>query len=1164
MEPDDDKTQSFVTLSEGTMVSHYRIADKIGAGGMGEVYLAEDTKLKRHVALKFLPAHSASNADMRSRFTREARAVAALSHPNIVTIYEVGEWGDRPFFAMEHVVGESLRTVIKQGKLSTDEAVRLTMQICEGLHEAHEAGVVHRDIKPGNIIIDTKGRARILDFGLAMVSGEDKLTKTGSTLGTAGYMSPEQVSGKQVDHRSDLFSVGVILYEMLTGRRPFEGDNDAAIVNAITNSTPEPVARFKSGVTGELQQIVDKALSKDPHLRYQHADGMLSDLKRLEVGQGATRKSKKSLWAAVAFVVVLAGYFAVDRFMLSGDESPEGWTNSVAVLVFRDLSPNKDQDYFCEGMTEEIIGRLSTIRQLKVTSTQSMLRFKDTNLDLKEIGKQLKVDNILAGNIQRAGETVRVRAQLIRVADDAHLWSDRYEREVANMSDIFDIQDDISRAIVEVMELTLGAGEESLTAKRGTDDIEAYNAYLQGRYFWRKRTDTHLRKAIEYFEQAINIDPNFALAYSGLSDAWGHLYGYGVSSPAEEQEVLAHSEAAIRKALEFNPNLAEVQASVANMYRRNYTRPGGTDEDFEKAEAGLLRAIEINPGYVWSHLWYYLMLKLAGRMEEAERELMIAYELDPLSPTVLLSLGEHYRLKGDIEEAKRIGLQIVDMEPEYGVAYALLAWIYKDERKFDSAVEMVEKYAEVSPPTFFWPINERARILAASGRYVEADSSYRRAIELAPERPDPYAYYGQFLYGMQRWGEAVPYYEKAISLGSNQGGVHRAYGDLLGTQMGRHAEGLGHLLRAVELNPRDVRAYNSIAYTYDILGNSDSSIWAANKAIEVAPNDASLGNSIDTRADMYSRDGRFDSALSSYRQVFEYHPNDAGTLQEVGNIYTFMKDYERADSIYLVITANPDSVQRAWGRYYRVRTLTHQGKFHEAMDLLQEGIETDRAELGDHAPLMLKVYMQGVICGLYLDEQQRAIELFADAEEVNQGWIASPFWTNALAGARTVSLAKMGRFAEAHTLLDSCRAKIDDSDTRLLINYYGKLARVLRQEGNYDSAVVLAEAEAEGIDVNNQFRILRTLGQSYLEAERFEDAITVFERAMARYDVNRFSYPDRSVTAHYHLGQAYEGNGQTSEAIAQYEIFLDIWKNADEGLESVEDAKARLAKLKGE
>ncbi|MCP4566594.1 MAG: protein kinase, partial [FCB group bacterium] len=348
MQPDDDNTRTHIVLTKGTMVGHYRIVEKIGAGGMGEVYLVEDTKLNRKVALKFLPSHLSQNEEYRLRFTREAQASAKLDHPNIVPIYEVSEHQSQPFFAMAHIVGKSLREVIKENKLSTNQAVELTMQICEGLHKAHESGVVHRDIKPANIIIDNENRARIVDFGLATITGEEKLTKTGSTLGTVGYMAPEQVAGENTDHRSDIFSVGVILYEMLTGRRPFEGDNDVAIVRAITDSTPEPIARFKSGVTGELQQIVDKALEKNAKARYQHADGMLSDLMRVkraqDSGQSLTPVATPSRrFSVLSYVLLIVGIVAVGIIagMLFFNDSDR----RVVVPEFRKITYTGDAYY---------------------------------------------------------------------------------------------------------------------------------------------------------------------------------------------------------------------------------------------------------------------------------------------------------------------------------------------------------------------------------------------------------------------------------------------------------------------------------------------------------------------------------------------------------------------------------------------------------------------------------------------------------------------------------------------------------------------------------------------------------------------------------------------------------------------------------------------------
>lgn len=513
---DKDRTESYVPVVKGTIISHYKIVEKIGAGGMGEVFLAEDTELNRSVALKFLPPHLCQDEDCRIRFKREAQAAARLSHPNIVTVYEVGEHHGRPFFAMELVEGQSLREYTRARELPVEKVVDLAIQICDGLSVAHEKTIVHRDIKPSNIIIDTYGRPRILDFGLATVQGEEHLTRTGSTLGTVSYMSPEQAEGREVDHRSDLFSVGVILYEMVTGRRPFEGDNDAAIVRAITDSTPEPIARFKSGVTGELQRIIDKALAKDASVRYQHADGMLADLKRLRSKSAPVKTSRLSLWLAAAVVVVaLAAYFLADRFVLSDRGTAEGWSDSIAVLVFRDLSPNRDQDYFCEGMTDAIIGRLSAIKSLKVTSLTSVLPFKGAERNLKRIGKELGVSSILEGTIAKENGHIRVRAQLINVEDDAHLWSDYYDRE---MKSVFAVQDDISRAIVDVMKIQLIGKERAALVKRGTDNIEAYNAYMQGRYFWRKRIEKDIITVIEYFEKAIELESAYALAYVGLVD----------------------------------------------------------------------------------------------------------------------------------------------------------------------------------------------------------------------------------------------------------------------------------------------------------------------------------------------------------------------------------------------------------------------------------------------------------------------------------------------------------------------------------------------------------------------------------------------------------------------------------------------------------------------
>jgi len=1178
--PDDDKTQSFVTLSEGTMVSHYRIADKIGAGGMGEVYLAEDTKLKRHVALKFLPAHTASNDDMRSRFTREARAVAALSHPNIVTIHEVGEWGGRPFFAMEHVRGETLRAVIKQGKLSTNDAVRLAMQVCEGLHEAHEAGVVHRDIKPGNIIIDTKRRARILDFGLAMVSGEDKLTKTGSTLGTVGYMSPEQVSGKQVDHRSDLFSVGVILYEMLTGRRPFEGDNDAAIVRAITSSDPEPVARFKSGVTGQLQQILDKALSKDPSLRYQHADGMLSDLRRLEVDSTSPKKSKLGLWATIFVLAALVGYFAVDRFMIP-EESPEGWTNSVAVLIFRNLSTDPEHELFCEGMTEEIIGRLSTIKPLKVTSTQSMLRFKDTNLDLKEIGKQLKVANILEGNIQIVGDNIRVRAQLIRVEDDAHIWTDRYDGEITS---IFDIQDEISRSIADVLEATLVGGAESFVSRRGTDDIEAYNAYVRGRHFWRKRTQEGLTTAIGHFENAVAIDPNYAAGWSGLADGWHMLANYEY---VDHLTGNAKADTASLMALELDPNLAEAQTSRGLVLR------GQTM--YHEAEKHFLKAIELNPGYPWAHIWYGSVLKALGRNEESAEQDQLAYELDPLSPAVIHTLARESRIAGNTEEAEEYLKAIQELEPSSGPAFQELTALYFDAGDTVRALEIADRMIQRIPDNW-QSYNNKAWRLLQLGRLDEAQAMYLKSIEMAPDLWAPYFYYAFFFIdGRYDIEEAIRWLEKAVELDSLQARVrsnyahflrvagrmdesieqckkvmelapydpdsYRAYGWAIGNGLHRYEEAIEYMERALEMNPRHENSHTSISLMYANIGRFDEALAAINRAIELG----SLwpDQRIQRKAEIFAMAGMFDSAAVWFRKHYEIRPHNRRTIMMLGNLNTHLRRYDVADSIYGVMASVPDSFWRGWGRGYTIKPLLHQGRFAEALARLEEGIEIDRAELGNTAsPLRNKHFHAFRLCHLYLNDPQRAYE---EMESNDQSYQASgaknDFNTAWVASFKAIALAATGEVDRARKIVEELLSATGDNAENYLETYYLSMAEINHSGSDFESAVNWMK---KAYEINESYNNSLYLGVALVSAGRFAEAVDILEIAISIYDGGRYGNPDESVIGHYYLGQAYEGDGRTDDAIEQYEIFLDIWKNADEGLESVEDAKARLARLKSD
>lgn len=701
---DDDKTRSHAPLKKDTDVWHYRIVEKIGAGGMGEVYLAEDTKLKRQVALKFLPANMCADENCRNRFKREAQAIAAIKHPNIVTIYEVSEFKEQPFFAMEHVEGESLYNKIKEKKISINDAIDLTKQICEGLQEAHEAGIVHRDIKPSNIILDKNGRPKILDFGLATILDAKKLTKTGSTLGTIGYMSPEQVNGEKVDARSDLFSVGVILYEMITGQRPFQAVYEAAIMNAILHEAPEPLSRYKSGITGGLQQIVNKALEKNPETRYQHADEMLADLKRLQIETAPFKKNLTGYWvAAAAVVIAIMGFFLSNKFLFDGREAKFGWSNSIAVLIFRDQSPNKDQDYFCEGMTDAIIGRLSGIQNLKVISLTSVLMFKDPDRNLKKIGKSLGVDYILEGSIQKENDSIRVRAQLIDVIEDAHIWSEHYDQELKG---IFAVQDDISKAIVDAMKIELLGDEEVSLTRRETGDVEAYELYLKGMFNIHQFTQEGFDKGLAYLHQAIEKDPTDPLQYARLALAYTQI-GHGPGAPPE---AYPRAEAAALRALELDETVAEAHAALAE-FKLYY------EWDWEGAELAFQRAFQLNPNLARAHSHYAWYLLLFGRVDEALAEQKRAKELDPLTPLWSVWLGWlYYWGTEQYQEAIYEARKSLELNPNFPCGLYIVGDVYATQGMYEEAIAMHQKAAAVSS---FWGWG-LGRAYALSGQKDEA------------------------------------------------------------------------------------------------------------------------------------------------------------------------------------------------------------------------------------------------------------------------------------------------------------------------------------------------------------------------------------------------------------------------------------------------------------
>jgi serine/threonine protein kinase/tetratricopeptide (TPR) repeat protein len=635
----------------GEKIYQYEILEKLGSGGMGEVYLAEDTKLNRKVALKFLPDQYISDENFKIRFMREAQAAAKLNHPNIITIYEVNEHDGHPFIAMELAEGKSLDETIKSGELPIAKIIDITFQICEGLKEAHKAAIVHRDIKPANIIISKNERCKILDFGLAAIQSDERLTGSGSFLGTVEYMSPEQVRGEKVDHRSDIFSLGIILYEMITGHPPFKGDYVAGVVYSIINEIPEMLDKRRSNIPGEFQSIIDKTLEKDRGMRYQNVEDLLADLRKLRSGLGL-------------------------------DTSAAG-PPSIAVLPFRDMSPQQDQEYFCDGIAEEVINALAHIENIRIVARTSSFAFKEQDIDIREIGRKLKVMSVLEGSVRKAGERLRITAQLINVSDGYHLWSERYD---CKFDDIFAIQDEISLSIVDNLKVKLLGGEKAKLVKRYVIEPEAYKDFLTGIHYLRRVSEQNLRNAIDCFNKALEKNPKYAHAYAGLSTA--HIY-LGFVNYAPPNEVFPVARAMALKAIECEPDAGEGH-SCMGMIKIYY------DWDWEGARREIEKSLELQPNYLTAYSTYASYFMAIGKLDDAIKYGKKALEMDPLGLPSNMYLGLYYLRACRIDLAKEQFNRLIEIEPNIAHGYWLLGQTYILESKFDEGISLIQKAFDIS------------------------------------------------------------------------------------------------------------------------------------------------------------------------------------------------------------------------------------------------------------------------------------------------------------------------------------------------------------------------------------------------------------------------------------------------------------------------------------
>ena len=659
----------------GRTVSHYRILDKIGEGGMGVVFKAEDTRLGRLVALKTVPAHFAADKDRKERFLREARAASSLNHPNICTIYEIEEvpadqlpgYADY-FLAMEYLEGQPLKDRLHEGPMQVPEILTIAEHVADALATAHAKGTVHRDIKPGNIFLTSSGQTKVLDFGLAkLLTGRDSdsavktnsLTAFGTTVGTPAYLSPEQARGESVDVRSDIFSLGVVLYEMATGRLPFEGATSAAVINAILHLNFLPIPRFNKDVPDELERIVEKMLRKDPTERYQGVRDLLVDLRSL-------RK----------------------RLELGPAEAADG-APSIAVLFFENVSDDKESDYFASGITEDIITDLSKIRELRVRSRTDVLPYKGKALGSEKVGRELHVSYVLEGSVRRARDRVRISAQLVDTRNGYHVWAERYDR---NLEDIFEIQDEIANKIAQALKLRLTAAEEKEIRRKPTQNLQAYDYYLRGRDLTHHRLKSENTQAIEMFNKAIELDPDFALAWSGLADAYALRFDLWERTP----ENMEKADRAARRAVDLQPDLAEAHASIGYSFV--------SQKKYEEAARELDLAIRLNPQLSFPYLYYAQLYCLTERFADAIPMFEKSIELDPEYYLTYGWLGQTLAKLGMTEEARIANQKATEVvqkhlaaNPNDARAYNLLGVWYARLDQFDPAVDSMMKAIELSP-----------------------------------------------------------------------------------------------------------------------------------------------------------------------------------------------------------------------------------------------------------------------------------------------------------------------------------------------------------------------------------------------------------------------------------------------------------------------------------
>ena len=746
------------SLLPNSNISHYRIVSKLGAGGMGEVYLAEDTKLDRQVALKILPPEVADDKDRMDRFVREAKSASALNQPNIITIYEIGETEGMHFIATEYIQGETLHTQLKQSPLELRAALDIAVQMASALDAAHRVGIIHRDIKPENVMIRPDGLVKILDFGIAKLTFKKteltdeeaatavkpQGTSPGVIIGTANYMSPEQARGKDVGAQSDIFSFGIVLYEMVTGKRAFVGENALDVIGAILHTEPTPLNQLTPDLPHEIERIINKTLRKDPNTRYQTARDLLTDLKdarqelefqdkldRTVAPQSEAPKTqtiippatdglrpptssaefitqevqKHKLGVVLGSLSVLALVAVGLWFFYFRASAANKAISSIAVLPFQNKSSDADTDYLSDGLAESLIYRLSQLPNLKVSPTSAVMRYKGQELDAQQIAKELGVQAVMSGRLIQRGENLSISVELVDAANNKIIWGEQYERK---MSDLLATQREIASTITEKLQLKLSGENAKGITKKYTDSNEAYQLYLKGRYLWNQRTGESLKRATEAYNQAIEKDPGFALAYAALAETYVLFANYEVSSPADS---MPQSKAAALRALELDDSLAEAHSALG-WYLCQY------EFDWIGGEKEFKRAIELNPNYATAHQWLASVFAQTKRFDDAQAEVKRAADLDPLSPIIAVNVAFDFWEARRYDEALKEFDRTLLLHPDFTVAQQGLCWTYSAMGKSELAITACRKALDLTKGA--WDKGRLSMVLGTAGHTDDA------------------------------------------------------------------------------------------------------------------------------------------------------------------------------------------------------------------------------------------------------------------------------------------------------------------------------------------------------------------------------------------------------------------------------------------------------------